>query len=339
MPEAVGFDDEAGRSALLDVDGDGTFETVVVDADSDGRFEAAFVDEDGDGHLETHLTRDDDGSFSKVDEPIVLPGDHDASAPDHDPVPPAPEHPDAPTDDGPDTGPGSPVDTMAGDPEADMDRWFYQVDSGLCMPASVTQIVVEMTNGQHSFDEVQRVAMANGWLQKGPDELFQTDKGYGWSGMTTDVGVELLQEFGLDVDQVEDMTTAQLSTYLESGYDIIATVDGDEVWYSKDDDAVDGGTDVNHALVVTGIDTTRGVVVLNDPGDPDGKGHEVPLNTFLDAWADGGNEAIVAAPPAGSDVGGEHFGDVDLVRAGSPGVVVLPVVLRASEFLDPDRWS
>ena len=54
-------------------------------------------------------------------------------------------------------------------------------------------------------------------------------------------------------------------------------------------------------VVVAGIDTERGVVLLSDPGSPDGNLEEVPIDVFLDAWADSDNTMIVAEDPAPQD--------------------------------------
>ena len=51
-------------------------------------------------------------------------------------------------------------------------------------------------------------------------------------------------------------------------------------------------------VVVAGIDTERGVVLLSDPGSPDGNLEEVPIDVFMDAWADSDNSMIVAEGPA-----------------------------------------
>ena len=66
-------------------------------------------------------------------------------------------------------------------------------------------------------------------------------------------------------------------------------VDSGEIWYGEDveDDAAD------HAVVVTGVDEERGVVIVSDPGDPEGNAKEYPIEQFEDAWADSGYAAAV----------------------------------------------
>lgn len=358
-------DAEGGRIAFLDVDGDSVMDAELIDIDDDGVFDGAIADVDGDQYFETDLVRRADGSFTPIDLPdepsnestqpvpsADTPSDGRPDArpptldPDSDPtsdddvvlVPVTPEEPTEPTraQDPVDTGPAT--DSMAGDPENDAMRWFDQVDNGLCMPASVTQIVVEMTNGQFTFEQVQTMAIENGWISRSENEIFMTDKGYGWSGMTTADGERLLEAFGVNAEIVHGVTPTDLAAMLEGGYDIIATIDGEEIWTGLDDDVTDFGTGSNHALVVTGVDIGRGVVVVNDPGDPNGRAHEYPLDMFLDAWADSGFEAIVATPPVGTVMDDAPHGAIDLVDSDSPGAVLLPVVLDHHRLVDAGTW-
>jgi hypothetical protein len=50
---------------------------------------------------------------------------------------------------------------------------------------------------------------------------------------------------------------------------------------------------INHAVVVTGVDTGANVVHLNDSGTPDGRDEQIPLATFTRAWATSNDPLIV----------------------------------------------
>ncbi len=52
-------------------------------------------------------------------------------------------------------------------------------------------------------------------------------------------------------------------------------------------------TQENHFVVVTGIDTKAGVVHLNDSGIKAGRGEQVPIATFGQAWGSSDNFAVV----------------------------------------------
>lgn len=54
----------------------------------------------------------------------------------------------------------------------------------------------------------------------------------------------------------------------------------------------------NHAVQVIGYNPEDQSVILNDPGIPDGKGFEVALNDFTQAWADSHNFMVSTVDPA-----------------------------------------
>jgi hypothetical protein len=110
--------------------------------------------------------------------------------------------------------------------------------------------------------------------------------------MDTAAMMQLCESFGLDVHasygEVADLVEA-----LRSDRAVMVGLDAHEIWDSADDDTSDLGGDDNHAVVVTGIDLSNGLVYLNDPGTPEGQGSVVPLGQFEDAWADSGKDMIV----------------------------------------------
>ena len=126
-----------------------------------------------------------------------------------------------------------------------------------------------------------------------------------WSGMTDAQIIELIESYGVDVTLTHDNTIDDLAAALDEGHSVMVGVDADEAWYGTDDDASDGGQGVDHELVVTGVDTENGLVYLNDPALPDGAGVVVPLEQFMDAWADDNYGMITTDLP--EDAAAEHI--------------------------------
>jgi len=116
----------------------------------------------------------------------------------------------------------------------------------------------------------------------------------------------LLQEYGVQSSYTDDSTAASggmatgitaLENELAAGHQVIASIDAETVWNSVDhQNSPDQGT-ADHAVVVTGIDTTNGVVYLNDSGTSNGAEEAVPLSVFEQAWATSGH-AMVATDGA-----------------------------------------
>jgi hypothetical protein len=291
----------AGR--LLDYDGDGRFDvllnrfasgawTTVVDADGDGNPDVFVADLDGDGRADLSVERLADGTYliqADVDGNGVL--DHErvcdrATLLATDPGivgyldgyfdPPAAPEPE-------------PVDLVVdgrliGDPVGDSEHWFRQAQNGYCAPASIAQIVSEYT-GTHFADERQFVELAN------EQQLFTVGDD-GVPGMTPEDALKLLEASGVPAD-LELGTPENLAGYLDEGRRIMLFVDSGEIWRGE---AVEDGR-ADHAVVLTGIDTERGVVILSDPGHPNGDQEEVPLRLFLDAWADSEYTMLVCDSP------------------------------------------
>jgi hypothetical protein len=82
---------------------------------------------------------------------------------------------------------------------------------------------------------------------------------------------------------------APLMAYLDGGQKVIARVNAETIWNMEGD-----RTQSDHAVVVTGIDSTKGVVHLNDSGVEDGgQDEQVSIATFAAAWATSDNSMIV----------------------------------------------
>jgi hypothetical protein len=111
----------------------------------------------------------------------------------------------------------------------------------------------------------------------------------------------LLETYGVPATYTDDSTAAgggaatglsALESELASGHQVIVSIDGQTVWNSvAGTNSSDAGI-ADHAVVVTGIDTTNGVVYLNDSGTPDGAAEAVPISVFESAWATGGHAMV-----------------------------------------------
>jgi hypothetical protein len=276
---------------VVDVDEDGRPDVVLIDVDGDGAFETQ-VSPDGAGNFVIGLDEDGDGIadreqlISRDDLEQLVPGLADALDPADGPA-------DGPVDDGTTapapTEPAVVDGRIIGDPAEVSEHWFQQAANGFCAPASVAQIVSSYT-GQQFTDEQAFVQLANqlGVWQVGPD---------GAPGLTIDGALTLLEASGVPAAMVVDGDLEMLAGYLDAGHGIMVGIDSGEVWTGE---ATEDHT-ADHMVVVAGIDTERGVVLLSDPGVPNGNLEEVPIDVFLDAWADSDNTMIVAEDPAPQD--------------------------------------
>ena len=77
----------------------------------------------------------------------------------------------------------------------------------------------------------------------------------------------------------------EVEQQLAAGHKVIASVNGELIWHEPvTDKDKDGSPSHNHALVVTGVDTGRDVVHLNDSGSSTGADAQVPMALFIQAW-------------------------------------------------------
>ena len=227
-------------------------------------------------------------------DPAPAPEVHDPTT--HDPVIDAP----AP-DPGPESDPSLDVPAPGEEPALDDDGvygnsyewnsdWFYQQVDGYCGPTSVAIIANEFSDAGITDPQVM------------------VDQAYNM-GLTQDISEGLYMEdiqTLLDASGVpcETVTSSMddLAARLDSGCGVIAAVDSGELWGDSADAAGEDNMP-DHALVVAEIDTNTGMVTLEDPGNPDGNGTQVPISQFEDAWADSGFQ-MVATTEGDPDLGG-----------------------------------
>lgn len=291
--------DDGTTASGYDTNADGVEDAWLVTDSATGEGLAAGFDDDYDGDVDTVVTDTE-----------VLTVDDQGNVIAREPVEPLddttdPEYTDPEYTDTTDYATDPADDGLIGDPYAKADYWFEQSYNGWCGPASISQFVAEyyqISDLNAVEASVVEVAMENGWLS------YEEGTGFdGWSGMTTEHMALLMEELGIPAEIQTGADLGDLAQHLEEGHEILVTVDSSEVvavddgtGYAlfPDDDDTDGGQGSDHALTVAGIDTDRGVVLLNNPGIPDGELYAVPLEDFEDAWADSGHTMIVATNPA-----------------------------------------
>lgn len=202
---------------------------------------------------------------------------------------------------------------LIGDPQGASEHWFEQAANGFCLPSSLAQIISEYT-GVHYGDEQTFVDWAN------EDRLFQVSPD-GVPGIAFQDGVQLLEKAGVPATLgFGDLNS--LAEDLAEGRGIVLFVDSGEIWEEGGEAAEDNAPD--HAVVLSGIDTARGVVFLSDPGSPDGNMEEVSIETFNNAWADSQNAMIVCDQPD-PDVLAVSPADPDVAPADGTNVEQAPV--------------
>lgn len=276
--------------AVSDDNGDRLADTFGLDLDGDGELELRVtrqgesyhveVDGDGDGVFETvsDMTREE---LSTIDPQVVEALDHQFGQPSWDVS-------DAAAEDVSDF-PESPFvadGQLVGDPVGDAEHWFEQAVNGFCVPASIAQIASEYT-GNHYEDESYFVERANELriFDVGPD---------GVPSITIDGALVLLEDAGVPASIEFGEGVETLVEYLDDGRSVLVAVDSGEVWYGEQTE----DQQADHAIVVTGVDLDRGVVIVSDPGDPEGNAKEYPISQFEDAWADSGFTALVCDEPS-----------------------------------------
>ncbi len=181
-------------------------------------------------------------------------------------------------------------DKIIGDPENYLDNWHVQTYGDTCAIASQEFILDELTGQDFSEDELRQEAIDNGWYTPG-------------GGTPMDCMGNLLEAHGIDVERKDSCTFEDLAEQLDQGQNVIVALDSDEIWNPEGFDTDDllsdlvgmPGQDANHAVQVIGIDNSdpdNPMVILNDPGHPEGQGITVPAEQFIDAWEDSGQYMV-----------------------------------------------
>lgn len=265
---------------VLDTDGDASADTVLMDTDQDGLANIEVVRNGAD--FLVSYDADGSGDYTKSEQRLVSRDELEAAAPDL--VAELDRQFSGP--DEPDIAPQNPG--MHGDPKDWSENWFVQAESGFCVPASVAQIVAEYGDfGIADESAFVELAVEQGLLTVNEDGTV--------SGMSAEDAAQLLTTSGVPAT-LEYGTLESLTEAIDSGRAVMVAVDSGEYWNPSAEGTEDDSAD--HCVVVSGIDTERGVVYLSDPGHPDGDRMQIPIEQFNDAWQDSGNAMIVCDEPA-----------------------------------------
>lgn len=122
-------------------------------------------------------------------------------------------------------------------------------------------------------DQLKQEAIMHGWLNGGTNPY--------------DVG-KLLELHGVPVSQYENANIFNLVNELAMGHKVIVGVDSGELWEDNIFDKIFEDNQADHALIVSGVDTSDPndvKVILTDPGSGDLL-KEYPMDQFVDAWQD-----------------------------------------------------
>jgi hypothetical protein len=180
--------------------------------------------------------------------------------------------------------------TLYGDPETAAPYWRYQSYDDDCVEMSVADVVGEITGDQPSEHAIVKLAQSTPSPSHPGPIYSKPGKRHHGEGTTFADEVTLLDHYGIksvstDSDTNEPTGLKALEQDLANGRKVIAGVNAELIWGDPvEDKDSDGNPASNHAVVVTGVDTKKGVVHLNDPGSEDGQDEHVLIDTFVKSW-------------------------------------------------------
>lgn len=187
--------------------------------------------------------------------------------------------------------------TMYGDPAAAAKYWRQQTYDD-CVLMSAADVIGQVTGREPSERAIIKVAQSTpSVVHPGSIYTKPADAEHPNSGMGTSVAdiPTLLAHYGVDaVITDEDHATATgvatgmaaLEQYLGSGHAVIVSINAEMIWGQPVEETDSAGNPrSDHAVVVTGVDTENGIVHLNDSGTPTGRDEQIPMETFVEAWA------------------------------------------------------
>ncbi|OIN80701.1 C39 family peptidase [Mycobacterium malmoense] len=186
---------------------------------------------------------------------------------------------------------------MYGNPAAAAKYWQPQSLEDNCGLMSVADVVGEITG--HAPTEQQMVTLAENTpsgTNPGPIYAPRDDPSHSGDDSGTEMADEvvLLDHYRIKSAMTYAATPEQtgisaLERYLSNDRKVIAWVNSAIIW-----DTNDQRTKADHFLVVTGIDTNKEIVHLNDPG-ADHADEQVTMTTFTNAWRTGEESIVVTA--------------------------------------------
>jgi len=193
--------------------------------------------------------------------------------------------------------------TLYGDPEAAAPFWRYQEYDDDCVPIAVADVVGQLTGHQPSEQAIIAVAQSTpSTVHTGPIYTKPGKRKHGDGTSFNDEPV-LLEHYGIQAVSTSKSRAAKtgvptgmeaLEQALAKGRKVIAGVNAELIWREPvKDKTKDGEPESNHAVVVTGVDTARGLVHLNDSGSKKGRDEKVPMDIFVRSWDSSGEQITV----------------------------------------------
>jgi hypothetical protein len=297
--------------------------TGVMRNEASGAVEGFYVNDPVDGSAGKFVAAADmetafNGFSIVTDDPLPLYGGEPAGPVPQAPGEPALEPTEAPADvlplppevveaPAPEVAPVLQFDPSEGTEEVvgpieDLSLWHEQATNYTCAVVSQEFILEALTGQEFTEEQLAQEAMDQGWLSEA-------------GGTPMDDMGKLLELHGIGVERTVDTSLEDLVSELETGNKVMVAVDSDEVWTAGQDFFADEladmldypgaipGQGANHAVEVVGVDTSdpdHPMVILNDPGHPQGQGLMMPAEEFIDAWADSGHYMVATTdePPA-----------------------------------------
>lgn len=175
---------------------------------------------------------------------------------------------------------------ILGVPNAQADFWDMQEFADNCEPTSESFIIRQFGFDGISTNDFAYISQANGWYMPG-------------GGTSMEHMGDMMDLFGIENHTIQNASLEDLASEIANGHGVIVGVNSGQLWdqgplqdlfnwAAKEfgfDNPVDAPAD--HALCVTGFDISdpdHPMVIVNDPGHPDGQGAAYPLDRFMDAW-------------------------------------------------------
>lgn len=174
---------------------------------------------------------------------------------------------------------------MYGNPEAAARYWRYQHQQD-CGLMAVADVVGQLTGKEPSQIGIEL---------RGIFTRSESHRGdvYFFDGTSPEDLVLLLSKYDIQSDLTTGNTMGTVEQDLASGHKVIAALNAETIWNIQGN-----RTAPDHAVVVTGVDTGSNIIHLNDSGAPDGRDEQIPMTTFIQAWATSNNLLIVTRETA-----------------------------------------
>lgn len=191
------------------------------------------------------------------------------------------------------------VPGMYGNPGAAAKYWVAQSLEDNCGLVSVADVVGELTGNTPTERQMLDLAESTpSGANPGPIYAPRNDPSHSGpdSGISMSDLVILLDHFGIKSEMTSTSDRDQnglplLEQYLAKDRRVIAFVNSSVIL-----NADDQRTKADHFLVVTGIDTGKAIVHLNDPGI-DHADEQVGFATFMTAWKTSDQSIVATAAP------------------------------------------